>query len=271
MSKIGFIGAGNMAEALIRGLIKSGIYTKKNILISDVSKSRESYVSKSYGVSKCKDNITLAAQSDITVLSVKPGTVGLVVKEIERVISPNKILVSIAAGISTSSIKNALGKNIKIVRVMPNTPALVLEGASAIYFHGKLSKSDKRKVFKIFEAVGKAYEVEKESQMDGITALSGSGPAYVSLFIEAMADAGVKTGLSRQLALSLASQTVLGTAKMIIDENIHPAVLKDKVSSPAGTTIEGLNQLELNGFRGTVISAVEAAAERSRELSQEVV
>lgn len=271
MSKIGFIGAGNMAEALIRGLITSGLYNRKDILISDISKQRESLISNNYSVTRCKKNSELAEKSDIIVLSVKPNNIGSVVKEISSVISARNILISIAAGIPTSSIKKALQKNVKLVRVMPNTPALVLEGASALFFSDRMSNVDKKKVKKIFDAIGRAYEIEKESLMDGITALSGSGPAFVSLFIEAMADAGVKTGLPRQLALSLASQTVLGTAKMIIEENIHPAVLKDRVSSPAGTTIEGLNQLELNGFRGTVISAVEAAAERSRELSQEVL
>lgn len=271
MSKIGFIGAGNMAEALIRGLITSRLYGKKDIIISDISKHRESLISKNYGVTKCKNNSELAELSDIIVLSVKPNNIGSVVKDISSVLSAKNILISIAAGIPTSSIKKALQKNVKVVRVMPNTPALVLEGASAIFFPNRMNNNDRKKVTKIFDAIGKAYEVDKESLMDGITALSGSGPAFVALFIEAMADAGVKTGLPRQLALSLASQTVLGTAKMIIEENIHPAVLKDRVSSPAGTTIEGLNQLELNGFRGTVISAVEAAAERSRELSQEVL
>ena len=271
MNKIGFIGAGNMAEALIRGLIKSGLYSRKDIIISDISKQRESLISKNYAVTKCKNNSELAKKSDIIVLSVKPNNIGPVIKEISPVLSANNILISIAAGIPTSSIKKTLQINAKVVRVMPNTPALVLEGASAIYFPDKMTASNKKRVTKIFDSIGKTYEVDRESLMDGITALSGSGPAFVSLFIEAMADAGVKTGLSRQLALSLASQTVLGTAKLIIEENIHPAVLKDKVSSPAGTTIEGLNQLELNGFRGTVISAVEAAAERSRELSQEVL
>lgn len=270
MSKIGFIGAGNMAEALIRGLIISRLYGKKDIRISDISKQRESFMTKNYGVSKCNNNCELAQQSEIIILCIKPNTVGTVVKEISPVLSAKNIIISIAAGITSSSIKKSLKKNFKVVRVMPNTPALVLEGASAIYFPNNMSRSDKKKVTKIFDAIGKAYEVDKESLMDGITALSGSGPAFVSLFIEAMADAGVRSGLTRHLALSLASQTVLGTAKMIIEENIHPAVLKDMVSSPAGTTIEGLNQLELNGFRGTVISAVEAAAERSRELSQEV-
>ncbi len=269
MSKIGFIGAGNMAEALIKGLIASKINNKKEILISDLSKQRESFISKNYGVIRCKSNADLARKSDIIIISVKPYNVTEVVKEISSDFPTKSILISIAAGIPTSLINEAVEKNIKLVRVMPNIPALVLQGASAIYFTKNINLKDQKRVLKIFGAIGKTYTIEKESLMDGVTALSGSGPAFVSLFIEALSDGGVKTGLPRNTALQLAVQTVLGTAKLISEENIHPAVLKDKVSSPAGTTIEGLKELELGGFRGIVISAIEAAMERSRELSEE--
>ncbi|NIT13693.1 MAG: pyrroline-5-carboxylate reductase [Candidatus Dadabacteria bacterium] len=269
MYKVGFIGAGNMAEALIKGLTGSKVLNKKDVTASDISKARESYISRKYGIKISKNNPSLVRESEIVILSVKPNNIKSVVKEIAADLTANKILVSIAAGITTSIISNALAKKGKIVRVMPNTPALVLEGASAIYYGGGLSVKDKKQVQKIFGAIGKTFTVEKEQLMNGITALSGSGPAFVSLFIEALSDGGVKTGLPRATALELAVQTVLGTARLISEENIHPAKLKDMVSSPAGTTIEGLTELEVNGFRGNVISAIEAAEHRSRELSEE--
>ena len=269
MYKVGFIGAGNMAEALIKGLLISKVFNKKEITASDISEERESYISKKYGVNINKNNKALVKESEIVILSVKPNNIKTVVKEISSGLSTNKILISIAAGMTTSIIGKALGKNSKVVRVMPNTPALVLEAASAIYFGSKLNEKDKEQVQKIFGAIGKTFTVEKEELMNGITALSGSGPAFVSLFIEALSDGGVKTGLPRDTALQLAVQTVLGTAKLISEENIHPAALKDMVSSPAGTTIEGLAELEVNGFRGNVISAIEAAERRSRQLAEE--
>jgi len=269
MYKVGFIGAGNMAEALIKGLLSSKIFNKKEITASDISNERESYISKRYGISINKNNKSLVKESEIVILSVKPNNIKTVLKEISSSVTANKILISIAAGIPTSFISKALGKNKKIVRVMPNTPALVLEGASAIYFSNKLNDKEKAQVLNIFNAIGKTFTIEKEDLMNGITALSGSGPAFVALFIEALSDGGVKAGLPRSTALQLAVQTVLGTAKLISEENIHPAALKDMVSSPAGTTIEGLTELEVNGFRGNVISAIEAAEHRSRELSEE--
>ncbi|NIP38063.1 MAG: pyrroline-5-carboxylate reductase [Candidatus Dadabacteria bacterium] len=269
MYKVGFIGVGNMAEALIRGLTGSKVLGKKDITASDISKSRENHISKKYGVKISKSNNALAKESEVVVLSVKPNNIKSVVMKIASDLTAAKILISIAAGVTTEVISKALGKRGKIVRVMPNTPALVLEGASAIYFGRGITAKDKKQVEKIFGAIGKTFTVEKEELMNGITALSGSGPAFVSLFIEALSDGGVKTGLTRATALELAVQTVLGTAKLISEENIHPVALKDMVSSPAGTTIEGLTELEVNGFRGNVISAIEAAEHRSRELSEE--
>jgi pyrroline-5-carboxylate reductase len=270
MYKVGFIGAGNMAEALIKGLISSKTFNKKEIAASDISEERKNFISKKYGISINKNNKSVVKESDIIIFSVKPNNIKTVLKDISAGVNANKILISIAAGIPVSFISKALGKSSKIVRVMPNTPALVLEGASAIFFSDKIKDDDKDRVLKIFGAIGKTFTIEKEDLLNGITALSGSGPAFVSLFIEALSDGGVKTGLPRDTALQLAVQTVLGTAKLISEENIHPAALKDMVSSPAGTTIEGLAELEVNGFRGNVISAIEAAEHRSRELSEEV-
>jgi pyrroline-5-carboxylate reductase len=269
MAKIGFIGGGNMAEALIKGLISSGVYKKSDIIVSDNVKKRLDHLKSAYGVAVTHDNKELAAKSELVVLSVKPNAIRKIVNEIKAKITAQKILISIAAGIPVSLISGILKKKAKIVRVMPNTPALVLAGAAALYCSPNLSEEEKERVKKIFESVGIAYIVEDEKLLDTVTGLSGSGPAFVSMFIEALSDGGVKMGLPREAALRLAAQTVYGTAKMIIEEMSHPAVLKDKVSSPGGTTIEGIHKLEAGGFRANVISAVEAATNRSRQLSKE--
>ena len=269
MQKIGFIGAGNMAEALLKGLISSGVFTKERILVSDVLQERLELMSSAYGVKTTQDNRDVARFSDLIVLSVKPSTVGKVVEEIKGFLTPRKLLVSIAAGIPVSFIAGKIKKKTKIVRVMPNTPALVLSGVSVLYCNSLVTPGEKENIVKIFKSVGEAFTVESEELLNPVTGLSGSGPAFVAMFIEALADGGVKAGLSRNMALRLAVQTVYGTAKMIIDSGIHPAELKDKVASPAGTTIEGIKELEVRGFRGGVISAVESATRRSKELSKE--
>ncbi len=269
MGKTGFIGGGNMAEALIKGLIASGAVKKGDITVSEPVEKRRSYLKSTYGVVTTADNKEAASRSDVIILSVKPNTIKKALIEIKPQITAKKILVSIAAGVTTATMAAVLKKKAKIVRVMPNTPALVQAGASVLYCAPGLSPEEKERVKKIFESVGTADIVEDEKLLDAVTGLSGSGPAFVSMFIEALSDGGVKMGLSRQVALGLAAQTVYGTAKMIIDEMSHPAVLKDKVSSPGGTTIEGIHKLESGGFRANVISAVEAAANRSRQLSKE--
>lgn len=270
MAKIGFIGGGNMAEALLKGLISSGVVKNTEILVSDTITKRLDHVKSVFGVHTTADNGELTEKSELVVLSVKPNSIRKVVNEIKSKITLKKIIVSIAAGVPVQAIASALGKKrAKIVRVMPNTPALVQAGASVLYCNSNLNHKEREEVRKIFETVGLAYIVEDESLMDAVTGLSGSGPAFVSMFVEALSDGGVKMGLPRDVALELAAQTVYGTAKMIIEEKTHPAELKDKVSSPGGTTIEGIHELESGGFRANVISAVEAAAHRSRELSKE--
>ena len=269
MSNIGFIGAGNMAEALIKGLLVTGEYKKNEISASDISKARLEHLSAEYGIKTLSDNNKLVTQSDILVLAVKPNTVPKVLGEIKRSVNDKKIVVSIAAGLPVSLVAKGLGKKTKIVRVMPNTPALVLEGASVLYCNENLTEADQGVVRKIFEAVGISHIVQDESLLDPVTGLSGSGPAYVSIFIEALSDGGVKMGLPRAMAHELSAQTVYGTAKMIIEGKTHPAEFKDKVSSPSGTTIEGIHKLEEGGFRSSTISAVEAATMRSKELSKE--
>lgn len=268
MNKIGFIGAGNMAEALINGLISSKLFKSDQIIVTDIVKKRVNHIKSTYKVNIASDNKKLCKESGIIVLSVKPNHMVKVVSEIKTAVTSKKILISIAAGIPTTSIANLLKKNSKIVRVMPNTPALVLAGASVLYCNANVTDDEKQLVKGIFNSVGIAETVEDEGLLNPVTGLSGSGPAYVSIFIEALSDGGVKMGLPRDLAHKLAAQTVYGTAKMIIEGDAHPAEFKDKVSSPGGTTIEGIHHLEKGGFRSSTISAVEAATRRSKELSK---
>lgn len=265
--KIGFIGAGNMAEALVRGLLSSGTVKKKDLLLSDRDEGRLGHIKKTYGVHTTPSNIEIAETCDIVILAVKPGTVAAVLKDIRQKVTSRKIYVSIAAGVTTSFIKSRLKKDIKIVRVMPNTPCLVLEGACGIYFSELLDGEERKRITDIFSSVGETEIFPDENYIDAVTGLSGSGPAFVSIFLESLADGGVKMGLSRESSLKLAAQTVLGSARLVLDAGIKPAELKDMVSSPAGTTIEGIHVLEEKGLRNAVISAVEAATQRSREIS----
>ena len=268
MKKIGFIGAGNMAEALIKGLLSSGLTTCDSIIASDVIPERLDLVHSRYGVKISKRNTEVVEFSDFIVIAVKPDTVEHVLRETREFITQEKIIISIAAGIRMSQIISYLGKEGKIVRVMPNTPALVLAGASVLYPSPSVTQKEIEEVKRIFEAVGITYITQNEGLLNGVTGLSGSGPAFAAIFIEALADGGVKVGLPRDMALRLAAQTVYGTAKMVLD-GLHPAELKDRVASPGGTTIEGIKELESRGLRGGVISAVEAAARRSKELAKE--
>ena len=266
--RLGLIGSGNMAEAIIKGLLKSNILTPEQIITSDVNRKRLDFISSHYGVNTTDDNKKVVKSADLIILAVKPDTIGKVLNEIKELINSTKIIISIAAGITTSFISKTINKRTKVVRVMPNTPALVLSGASVLYFNTLLNNNEKIQAKRIFESIGIVEIVENEYLLDAVTGLSGSGPAFVAMFIEALLNGGVKMGLSKDLALRIAAQTVYGTAKLVLEEGIHPAELKEKVSSPAGTTIEGIHQLELHGFRGAVISAVEAATLRSKQLSK---
>ncbi len=268
MRRIGFIGAGNMTEALLRGLIGSGTASSDDITVSDVSSDRSKHMKNEFGVDLSKSNKEVAMKSDIIVLAVKPNKVRQVASEIRDYMTPNKMIVSIAAGIPLSELEKVLKKKTKIVRVMPNTPASAKAGVSVLSPNKNVTAKELKKVEGLFESVGFVH-VADENLMDAVTGLSGSGPAFVSVFIEALSDGGVKMGLPRDVALKLAAHTVYGTAKMILEHDIHPAEFKDKVSSPGGTTIEGLHSLEGGGFRAVAISAVEAATNRSKELSEE--
>jgi pyrroline-5-carboxylate reductase len=257
-----------MGEALLRGLIASGMCRKDQIIVSDIDPDRLKVMSSSYDVNTTSNNKEVLKRSNVVILAVKPDAIGGVLSEIRGLLTPGKILISIAAGITTSLISEKIMKKVKLVRAMPNTPALVLMGATVLYFNPLLNQKERELIKRIFESVGTVDLVENEKLLDAVTGLSGSGPAFVAMFIDALSDGGVKMGLTKRVALRLAAQTVYGTAKLVLDGGLHPAEFKDSVSSPAGTTIEGVHQLELYGFRGSVISAVESAALRSRELSK---
>lgn len=267
MKRIGFIGAGNMAEAIIRGILESKSAKKRDITASDKDGERLTYISREYGIATVHENRDVVQNSDYVFLSVKPGVINPVLSEIKNIAISKKIFISIAAGISTSSIKKAVGKNIRLIRVMPNAASFALEGASVVYFGEEFSQDEKQSALGLFNSFGVTYEIESENFMDAVTGLSGSGPAFVSIFVESLADAGVKMGLSRDLALKLAIQTVYGSSKLMMESGKHPGEVKDMVSSPGGTTISGVHKLEEKGFRDAVISAVEAATLRSMQLS----
>jgi pyrroline-5-carboxylate reductase len=263
---IGFIGGGNMAEALIRGLLAGGV-PAADLLVAEPFAERRAFLADRYGIGVSTENGAAAAKSDIIVLAVKPQIAPSVLAEIGGAVTPEKLLISIMAGIRTEAIEAAFPTGTRVVRVMPNTPALILDAASAIASGSAATSEDLSLVRRVFELVGKAWLVE-EKLLDAVTGLSGSGPAYVLTFIEALSDAGVKNGLSRDVAAGLAAQTVFGTAKLLLETREHPAVLREKVTSPGGTTIAGLHVLEQDGFRGTVINAVDAATARSKELGK---
>ena len=265
-TRMGVVGGGNMGEALVRGLTKTGLLPVGHLLMADVRADRLEELKGLYGIVVIPDNVTLVRQADVVILAVKPQVLGAVLDEIAPA-SSGKLLISVAAGVSTSEIRRHLPPDARMIRVMPNTPALVLEGATAIALAAGLENGDLDTARQIFEAVGRVVILEEE-MMDAVTGLSGSGPAYIALVVEALADGGVRVGLDRKTAMTLATQTVLGSARLLIDTGMHPGQLKDMVSSPGGTTITGIHTLEAGGLRRTLIDAVERATQRSRELGQ---
>jgi len=268
--KIGVIGTGNMGEALISGLLHSRSSTPENIICSDIRKDKLKIVKESYGVLTSGNNLNVVSASEIVVYAVKPQIMASVLRETAASLDMSKLIISIAAGVPLSAIESCLNKDLRLVRVMPNIAASVKEGAAAIA-PGKHALKDDLKVAKaIFDSVGKSVIIEEEL-MDAITGLSGSGPAYLFLIVDALADAGVKMGLSREDALLLSTQTVLGAAKLLMETNEHPGKLKDRVTSPGGTAIAGLHTLEEGGLRTTLINAVEAATRRSKELGEMMI
>ncbi len=262
---IGFLGTGNMAEALIKGLIAAGVVDPKQIHGSDPRKERCDELKARFGILVTPSNSEVVRNAEIVVLSVKPQILPKVLDEIAPHLKPSALVISIAAGVPVSAIEPRLPEGTRVVRTMPNTPALVGAGATAIAAGQHAKDDDVEATRRIFDAVGMTVVLD-ESQLDAVTGLSGSGPAYVFLIIEALSDAGVKVGLSRYNAQALAAQTLLGSAKLLIETKEHPGRLKDMVTSPGGTAIAGLHTLEAGGLRTTLINAVEAATNRSREL-----
>ena len=266
--KLAIIGLGNMGRAILSGILKQNIIKAENIIAADKKIANSGFkVEEEFSeISLTADNQKAARKADYIILAVKPQVIKFVLEDIKND-SAAKVIISIAAGVKTDLLSQYFGSKAKIVRIMPNTPALVGAGMSALYFSRQVEADEKAFVEKIFGALGETAEV-KENEMDAVTGLSGSGPAFVYLFIEALADAGVLKGLDRQTALKLAAQTVKGGAEMALKSGKHPAELKDMVASPAGTTIAGIAELEANAFRSSVISAVKTAAERSEELGK---
>ena len=260
--KMGFIGAGAMGGAIIRGLLAKGRLPRENLIYYDPDPAPQAKMQK-LGVEAALDNPEVM-HAQVVVLAVKPQLLGPVLAGIKDFARPHHLLISIAAGTPLATLEAALPES-RIIRAMPNTPALVGAGMTCLTPGSRATPEDTALALELFQAVGQAAIVE-ERLMDAVTGLSGSGPAFVALFLEALADGGVKAGLPRALAHNMAVQTVLGTAKLCQEEELHPAKLKDLVASPAGTTIEGLHVLESGGFRGLVMSAVAAAAARAKEL-----
>ncbi|KAJ4706265.1 Pyrroline-5-carboxylate reductase [Melia azedarach] len=263
--KIGFIGAGNMAESIAKGVAVSGVLPPHRICTSHSNPSRRT-VFESVGVKLVPNNNAVVEESDVVIFSVKPQVVKDVAMQLRPLFSQKKLLVSVAAGVKLKDLQEWTGHS-RFIRVMPNTPSAVGEGASVMSLGATATKEDGELIAKLFGAVGKVWQAD-EKLFDAVTGLSGSGPSYIYLAIEALADGGVAAGLPRKLALGLASQTVLGAASMATKTGKHPGQLKDDVASPGGTTIAGIHELEKSGFRGILMNAVVAAAKRSRELSQ---
>ncbi len=278
--KIGFIGGGKMAAALIKGVLKSGLCTPADITISDVHAPSAEKLRADTGVTLAASNAEVVGASDTILLAVKPGDAIAAIQSVTTQqpgssmrwawqsgtdSKAGKLLISIVAGLSIASLEKAAGEKLRIIRVMPNTPALVLAGASAFATGTQATEDDAATAQRIFGSVGVALRV-KESLIDAVTGLSGSGPAYVYTIIESLADGGVLMGLPREMALQLAAKTVAGAAEMVLQTGLHPATLRDQVASPGGTTIAGIEALEAGGLRAALIAAVRAATERSLAL-----
>ncbi len=269
--RIGFIGGGAMAEALIGGL-RGPDAADVDITVAEPDPARRKHLETKLGLTTTADNAEAVAGRDAVVIAVKPGVVGGVLESLADGMEPaalnHPLWISIAAGVTISAMERALGSGARIVRAMPNTPALVHCGATAFVGNARAKRTDRDLARQMFLSVGTAWEAPNEGLLDAVTGLSGSGPAYVFVFLEALADAGVRAGLPREAANALAAQTAYGAAKLVLETGRHPASLKDQVTSPGGTTIAGLERLEAGGFRAALYEAVQAATARSKELGQ---
>lgn len=263
--KIGFIGCGNMGSAMVGGIIKSELFHKRDIIASCRTEKSANTLADRFGIDTTSSNIEVVKQSDFIVLAIKPYMYESIIKEIKDLIDNSKIIITIAAGITINNIEAWFNKKIKLVRTMPNTPALVREGMTAICPNKEIEEKELGRVIDIFNSFGKC-EIIEEKDFHSFIALSGSSPAYTYMFIEAMGDAGVKQGIPRDKAYKLAAQALLGAAKMVLETGENPGKLKDKVCSPGGTTIEAVIELEKQGFRSAVISAMEKCEEKSKSM-----
>ena len=264
---IGFLGAGKMATALAKGFIQAKLVTAQEVIASDPVEAARATFAREVGAKTTGFNPDVVSFASVLVLSVKPDQVDSVLGEISRHLGERHLVISIAAGIPLERLESHLNEQTRVIRVMPNTPALVGCSASAFALGKSATVEDGQLAQKLFLAVGVAYQV-KESLLDAVTGLSGSGPAYAYLMIEALSDGGVAAGLPRDVATRLAAQTLLGSAKMVLETGLHPGALKDMVTSPGGTTIEGIHELEKGMVRGALINAVRAATEKAKKLGQ---
>lgn len=265
---IGFIGSGNMGEALISGLLASKQSEPDHIICSDIQTDRLRELEARFAIRTTGNNHDIIQESDIIIYAVKPQVIAQVMTETADDLDMNKVIISIAAGVSLTVIESLTRKNLRLIRAMPNVCVAVKEGATAITAGAHCKDKDINLAMAIFNSVGRCVHIKEDALMDAVTGLSGSGPAYIFLMMDALADAGVNVGLARNEALLLASQTVLGSAKMLLETQTHPGQLKEMVTSPGGTTIAGLRMLEKKGVRAALMDAVEAATVRSRELGQ---
>jgi pyrroline-5-carboxylate reductase len=265
---IAFIGTGNMGEALVSGLLGNGSTRPERIICTDVRPDKLALLAERYKVRTLTDNMAAVHAADVVIYAVKPQILAKVLRQTVDGLDLSKLVISIAAGVPLAAVESCLDKKLRLIRVMPNICAFVGESATAVARGDNASDEDVQLAMAIFDAVGKTVFVGENYLMDAITGLSGSGPAYIFMIIEAMADAGVKMGLSRQDALFLSAQTVLGAAKLLITSREHPGQLRDRVTSPGGTAIAGIHTLEKGGLRTTLINAVEAATTRARELGE---
>lgn len=271
--KYGFIGAGNMGSAMISGILEGGLAEKKDITFVTASSRSAKNIEDRFGIEASKDAASLASNSSVIILAVKPKQLDDVLPEIRESLDADSIVISVAAGKSISDIDSALlsiavAGRLKVARAMPNTPAAVGEAMSAVCFNDRFEDTEKEEVLSVFRSFGKAEEVD-EGLMDTVTGLSGSSPAFIYMLIEAMADEAVKCGMKREAAYTFAAQTVKGSADMVLKTGKHPGELKDQVTSPGGTTIAGVLALEKNGFRSAITEGIDAAVKRSMELSSD--
>ncbi len=264
---IGFLGAGKMAAALAKGFINAEIVFPREIIAGDPQEAARKSFAAEIGAKVVSTNAEVAKSANVLILATKPDQVAAALADISGAITKNHLLIAIAAGVTLAKLEAARPAGARVIRVMPNTPALVGAGASAFALGKTATPADGELAKKLLSAVGVAFQV-KEGLLDAVTGLSGSGPAYVYQFIEALSDGGVASGLPRDIATRLAAQTVLGAAKMVLETGQHPGALKDQVTSPGGTTIEGLHELEKGRMRAIVMSAVRAATEKSKKLGQ---